>query len=346
MPTADRCNLAKPVFEPGAKTWEKNAVRVSAIGDVFKVWAWGLGSLIVALALTPIAFNGGKALWELSPSKDFNAVVNYAAVWSGAAELVDFFEVCWILVALVLLFPMMEWLRLGGRGGGQPIRAGRRGALHVLCGFLMSFVGLFLIGCAMLEAGTFLRIADFNVWRTAMISDVLWVFAIAAVNEIFFRIVLLGIFLRAMKPWLAIALAAAMSGGIAFVFSGFGSVKSFDGEAVSAMELAGALFGGGNMWERVAIVFLPWFAFGCVLGWARWRTASLWLPVGLMMGWLLAERLFLQAAHPVVMTDRVAGYFSAGSLHAGIIPLIGVLAVGGLVHLITQGSRHESNACE
>lgn len=319
-------------------------MRVSAIGDACKVWAWGLGSLIVALGLTPIAFNGGMALWELSPSKDFNAVVNCMAVWCGAAGMVDFFRVCWVVVALVSLYPMTEWLRLGGRCGGQPIRCDRRRALHLAGGLAMSFGGLLSIGCAMAGAGAFLRMEDASVRGAAIISDVLWVVALAAVSEVFFRIVVLGIFLRAMRPWLAIVLAAGMSGGIAFVFSGFGSVESFDGEAVSAMELAGAVFGGGNMLERFATVFFPWFAFGCVLGWARWRTASVWLPVGLMMGWLLAEKAFLQGAQPVAMAKRVAGYFSGGSLHAGIVPLIGVLAIAGLVYLMTIRSPYESKA--
>jgi hypothetical protein len=82
--------LGKPV-----RLWEKPAVRVSAFGDVIKVWVWALGSLLIALGLTPLSFNGGKALWELSASKDFNGIMNRVADWSGPARLGDFFIICW-----------------------------------------------------------------------------------------------------------------------------------------------------------------------------------------------------------------------------------------------------------
>lgn len=285
-------------------------MRVSAIGDVMKIWVWALGSLVVGLWLTPVAYNGGKALFELSVSKDFNGVINKVAAWSGAAGLEDFFKICWPLAALVSGFPLIEWLRLGGRErvkgpwrvrlphmaqlgreGGQPVKPNRWGALHALTGFLMTFGAFVLIGYAMVKAG-------------------------------------------------AIALAAVMFGGIRFILGGFANAEAFDGETLTAVRLTGVIFGGGNLAQRLVIVFLPWFAFGCVLGWARWRTASVWFPAGLLMGWLLAERLFTKATQPMEIPDRLAGYLSSGSLQTGVIPLLGVLAIGWLVHLITHGYRH------
>jgi len=340
-------------------------VRVSAIGDVIKVWVWALGSLVVGLWLTPVTYNGGKALSELSATKDFNGVVNKVAAWSGAAGLEDFFKVCWPLAALIALFPLIEWLRLGGCSGGrgpwgirlphiaasgdeagQAVRPNRWGLLQALTGFLMTFGIFVLIGYMMVKAGSFRWDADGMAWRRELLFDIGWTLALAAVIEVFFRCVVLGIFLRAMKFSAAIALAALMFGGIRFILSGFGNAETFDGETMSAVHLTGVIFGGGNLAERLVIVFLPWFAFGCVLGWARWRTASVWFPAGLLMGWLLAERLFSKATNPVELPDRAAGYLSSGSVQTGIIPLIGVLAVGGLVHLITHGYRHGRTACD
>ncbi len=45
------------------------------MGDVVKVWVWVLGSLLIALWLAPLAYNGGKALAELPPIKDFNTLL-------------------------------------------------------------------------------------------------------------------------------------------------------------------------------------------------------------------------------------------------------------------------------
>lgn len=342
-------------------------MRISAIGDVIKVWVWALGSLVAGLWLTPVAYNGGKALSELSATKDFNGIMNKVAAWSGAAGLEDFFKVCWPLAALVSLFPLIEWLKLGGAGGavrgpwgvrirpvtppernGQPIEVNRRGLLQALTGFLMTFGIFVLIGYALVKAGAFRWEADAAAWRRDLLFDIGWTLALAALIEVFFRCVVLGIFLRAMKASMAIALAAVMFGGIRFILSGFGNAEAFDGETLSAVRLTGAIFGGGNLSQRIVIVLLPWFAFGCVLGWARWRTASVWFPAGLLMGWLLAERLFSKATVPVEIPDRMAVYLTAGSVQNGFIPLLGVLAVGGLVHLITLGyrNRRRRNACD
>ena len=345
--------------------WENPRVRDSAVGDVIKVWVWALGSLVVALWLTPVCYNGGKALSELSMSKDFSGVVNKVAAWSGAAGLEDFFKVCWPMVALVSLFPLIEWLRLGGgegekgpwgvrlphmasigREGGQPVKPNRWGPLQALTGFLMTFGAFVLIGYAMVKAGTFRWEADAAAWHRDRLFDIGWTLALAVVIEVFFRCVVLGGFLRAMRVPGAIALAALMFGGIRFILGGFGNAEAFDGESLTAVHLTGVIFGGGNLAERIIIVFLPWFAFGCVLGWARWRTASVWFPAGLLMGWLLAERLFSKATQPAGIPDRVAGYLASGSVQTGFIPLLGVLAVGGLVHLITHGYRHGTKASD
>ncbi|MGJ8642985.1 MAG: CPBP family glutamic-type intramembrane protease [Luteolibacter sp.] len=329
-------------------------MRVSALSDVFKVWVWALGSLVIALWSTPICYNGGKALSELSVTKDFNGLVNKVAAWCGAGEMGDYFKVCWPLAAILLLFPLMEWLRLGNeRGGkrvwsvrlphgaaaeegrGQPIEANRWGPLHGVAGFCLSFGCFLLIGYTLLKAGSFRWAEDYGKWHEGLFFDIGWALSLAVVMEVFFRRVLLGIFLRAMGVWAAIAVAAAMFGAVYFLMSGFAVAKSLDGEMLSAIELTGTLLAGGDLLMRIVTVFVPWFAFGCVLGWARWRTASVWLPASLLMGWLLADRLFAKATEVVEIPDKLAAFVSAGSVHEGIAPFLGVIAVGGLVHIFT-----------
>ncbi|MEP4809237.1 MAG: hypothetical protein ABJ118_11670, partial [Luteolibacter sp.] len=232
-------------------------MRVSALTDVFKVWVWALGSLVVALWATPICYNGGKALSELSATKDFNGAVNKLAAWCGAAEMGDFFKVCWPLAALLLLFPLLEWLRLGnerggkrvwsvrlphgatGEGAGQPLEPSRWGPLHGAAGFCLSFGSFVLIGYALLKAGSFRWAADRGAWHEGLFFDIGWALTLAVVMEVFFRCVLLGIFLRAMGVWAAIGLAAAMFGGVHFLMSGFAVAKALDGEMLTAVQLTG-----------------------------------------------------------------------------------------------------------
>ena len=350
-------------FERRGKTWDKNGVRGSAVADVIKVWVWAVGSLVLGLLLTPVAFNGGKALSELSATKDFNGLVNKLAAWSGAAGLEDFFKFCWPLTALLLLFPLIEWLRLGNdrmagkpwairlphQAGadhttGQPIKANPRGPLYGMVGFSVAFGCFLLIGVALIRGGSFVKNQSTPPLSEGIWFDMAVALTVALLVEIFFRRVILGIFLRAMKPWFAIALAALMFAGIPFILSGFDSATGVDGETLSAFQLTAILFGGGDLFTRLTVVFFPWFAFGFVLGWARWRTASVWLSTGLLTGWILVDRLFSKATEAVGIPDRMAGYFAAESIHNGIIPLLGVVVIGGLVHVITYGNPFKRSA--
>lgn len=341
----------------------KRCVRISALGDVIKVWVWALGSLVIGLWLTPMAYNGGKALSELSVTKDFNGVMNQLAAWSGAAKLEDFFMVCWPIVAGLLLLPLIEWLRLGAGhgnqkgpwsirlphgagaiGGGQAIRPNRWGPLQALTGFLTTLGCFLMIGNVMVLAGAYGWVSDPRAWREGLIFDIGMALALAGLIEVFFRCAILGIFLRAMNAPAAIALAALMLGGARYILSGFGTADAVDTETLSAIQLTGIILSGGDMTARVIAVLLPWFAFGCVLGWARWRTASVWLPTGLLMGWLLADRLFSKATHAIESSDPLAHFLTSGSVQTGLVPLLGVFAVGVFVHLFTQRYALRENA--
>jgi len=337
------------VFEWWLETCENRCVRFSAFGDVIKVWVWALVSLFVGLWLTPLAYNGGKALSELSGTKDFNGPLNKFAAWSGKAGLEDFFEVCWPLTAAALLFPLIDWLRMGGkkeeRQAVPPTGALRMMTLHALVGFAATFGCFILIGCAMVKAGWFGWEPDPKAWRSSLFFDIGLTITMVVLVGIFFRRVMLDIFLGEMSAPKAIALAALMFGGIPFMLSGFGNAEALDGETLSSLHLKGiVLF--GNLPARIITVFIPCFAFGLILGWSRWRTASFWLPSGLLMGWLLAGRLFSRATHPAEIHDRFTGYLTAGSVQTGIIPLLGVIAVGGLVRLITKRYAREQETTD
>ena len=326
--------------------WEKPAVRLSAFGDVIKVWVWALGSLVIGLWLTPMAFNGGKALSELSGTKDFNGIMNKVAAWSGAAKLEDFFMVCGPVVGLLLFLPLIEWLRLphgaGAKDSGKAILAFRYRPLHAMIGFLATFGCFLMIGHVLVAAGASAWESDPRAWHEGLLFGIGIALVLAVLIELFFHCVVIGIFLRAMKAPAAIALAALMFGGARYLLSGFEPADAVDPETLTAIQLTGIILWGGDLAARLIAVFLPWFAFGCVLGLARWRTASIWLPAGLLMGWLLADRLFSKATHAIEASDRLSVYPTSGSVQTGLVSLLGVFAVGVFVHFFTQYADREN----
>ena len=76
-------------------------------------------------------------------------------------------------------------------------------------------------------------------------------------------------------------------------------------------------------------------AVGLVLGYARWRTASLWLSAGLHSGWVFALIFFKELTLASGVSEGTARYLVGMTLRDGIVPTIVVLATGILVHVLT-----------
>ncbi len=334
-------------------------MRGSGVGDVIKVWVWAVGSLALGLWLTPAAFNGGKAISELSQSKDFSGMMNKFAAWSGGAGLEDFFKICWPLSGLLLLFPLIEWMRVGNdraRENALDVRVPEDAELAEVVEYVprkpmygsdrlaIVFGSVILVAVVLVNAASFI-----NFPGATALSEGIWIdtgaaLTIALLAEMFFRRVVLGIFLHAMRPWFAIGLAALMFGLIPFILSGFENASRLDGETLSAIQLSAVLFGGGDFFTRFIFVFLPWCGFSFVLGWARWRTASAWLFTGMLTAWLLVDRLYSKATQAFENPGQVAPSFATKSNYDGIIPLLGVVVIGGMAYLITHGYPFKCNA--
>lgn len=77
--------------------------------------------------------------------------------------------------------------------------------------------------------------------------------------------------------------------------------------------------------------FLTLFVIGLILAWARVRTASLWMPIGLHSGWIFMNTLFMGATQTTAAMRK--GQFNLGS-GENAIPLIGAQLKIGLMPLL------------
>jgi membrane protease YdiL (CAAX protease family) len=159
---------------------------------------------------------------------------------------------------------------------------------------------------------------------------------VALIEELLFRGVLLGIFLRAMRPAPAIALLSFL-----FAFVHFLQPPPLarvpDPEAMNAgFVLLGQIF--GRFADPMSMIsrFLILAAVGVVLAYARYRTASLWLPVGLHIGWVFGVGMFKAATWPVVGLPEAARWLVGFSLLEGLLPLSVVIVTGVVIHAMTR----------
>jgi membrane protease YdiL (CAAX protease family) len=344
-------------------------VRRGLQSDVLKIFAYVAATLILAAVISPWLYQLGKGLSEVTTDKQTNGAIRFVAEAAGRADFPKFFDRALLLSALVLLFPLTAWLRLGRPPGsyrdtpwslrlpdnvvivdrGQPLSRNPQGWLQFGTGFILAAGLLLLSGWLMLQAGCFMwrdatestrgvvnTIPEAINWAKSLKKIIPGAVVVALVEEILFRGVLLGIFLRAMRVGPAI-----FSLSFLFAFVHFLEPPPFvrvpDPEASSAgFYLLGQIFSRfANPLELVS-GFVVLMAVGVVLAYARVRTASLWLPVGLHFGWVVGVGVFKAATWGVRGLPEATKWFVGPTLREGLLPLSVVIVTGMLVHLMTR----------
>ena len=214
---------------------------------------------------------------------------------------------------------------------GQRLEENAAWKRHLCAGFLVSAGLMLSMGVAMVPAGFLTIHLSAGMLPGLALRAMVVALFMAALMEVFFRGIVMGIFLRAMRP-------AAALGMTAVFFALVLSVMMPAGVNVADPEAARPGFGMLRLLairfaEPQAMVqsFLPLLALGGVLAYARWRTASLWLPVGLHAGWLFSKHLF-------------AGLHAMPTLSwmmHGLIPLAAILIAGVIARFLSSNPASE-----
>ncbi len=309
-----------------------------------KVWIYAVVVVLVGAWSSPLFYNAGKALAEVTHEKRTNDLLKKLGAVCARAEFPDFFVLTLIGVAVVLFLPFTETLQLKGGGGdgraeGQPLKKNVRRGRDWVMGVMLA-AGIFsAIGFLLLLAGPFAsRGAPEGVGKL-IVRLLPWILVGAIIQEWLFRGVVLGIFLRAWGVEIGLTAMAVLLAMLYFIIPPAGmNVPDPDASGVGfeLLKMMLSRLRSPAVWVRE---FLPLVAMGWVLGYARWRTASLWLPAGLHAGWILANGFFLSLARPVVSGDAISKVVAGTSLAQGLVPLVGTLAIGGLVHFLTESNR-------
>ena len=330
-------------------------MRSEASSDVLKVWLYAAASAVLGAWISPVVYNAGKALAEVSSAKQTNGVIEWLANLCRAADFPKFFEASLILAAVVLFLPFAEWLH-GGRGrdgsakrtwlvrlpdgarnttAGQRLRKNGMALRHGLRGFVV-VTGLFLlIGGVLMVAGVFeWKYPGGGVWKLA-VRCLFPALALAALQEMLFRGIAMGIFLRAMRPAAALGFSAVLFAMVHFLNPPPGlNVVDPDGSGVG-FELLRKVLAQFSELRMVLGSFAPLLALGGVLAYARWKTASLWLPIGLHAGWIFVNGIMGAMTATVSKPDSMMWVISGASLRQGLVPLAGILFAGVLIDYLT-----------
>lgn len=333
-------------------------MRNGSRADVLKLWLYAAASVGLGAWVSPLLYNAGKALAEVSSAKATNGFVEWLAGVCRRAEFPQFYEVAVFLAAALLFLPWMEWVhaRRSSTGSGpwllrlpegarisprgQPLRKNMGGPWDGCAGFMVVAGLLLSMGVALVPAGFFTMRHPGDGMPLLVMRTLFGAVALAGITEVFFRGVAMGIFLRAMRPSAALAMTAAF---FALVVSAMppAGLNVADPEAGGiGFELLGLIVRRFADWRNILGSFAPLLALGAVLAYARWRTASLWLPVGLHTGWLFAKGMLAQLS--ITAPDaKGAAVVIGGLLQQGLVPLVATLIAGILAHYLTAVHDHD-----
>lgn len=346
--------------------------------DVTKLLVYFVAVFVLAATVTPWVYNAGVFLGEITEDPTGNAAVDYVGEHARKADFPDFFKRALLGSALLLLVPLLFALRLRNnpaplrtspwsiylppravvRAEGQPLRNPRSGVLQLLAGLLLAAGLLFAMGWLLLSLGWFTLDDPVNwskAWRKAAGPAV----TASLLEELIFRGVLLGICLRAFRPAAAITVVSLLFAALHFLQPPDDIAVFVKGEPVpegamfidpnsttSGFQLLLAIAMRFQQFDLLLFEFASLLAVGLILGYARYATASLWLPIGLHSGWIFAYTFFDRIAARTPDLNDGLQHVIGSDLKEGFMPLATLAVTGFLVVLLTRIFRKPGPAFE
>ena len=242
----------------------------------------------------------------------------------------SFFHRALMLGAVAFLWPLLRWLKIRRRRD-LGLSRNEHWLPDLGLGFLLSAGPVILCEYFLIQWGVYLLKPSppwgdvFAVLPTALVVPML--------EEPLFRGLFLGVLLRGLRTRPATLLSAAIFSIVHFLkapdetvatvqwYSGFVSLShSFDQFREPMLVLAG---------------FTTLFVIGVILAYARLRTQSLWAPIGLHAGWILASMVFAKLAR----REGTALPWLGKNLLVGLVPLAVCLVSWGLVRIWLKYAR-------
>ncbi len=284
------------------------------VSSLLKIAAYFLATLLLGAILAPPLFWGGHALG--------GAVSGLALL--RETDFQRYFNRAMFLAALLLLWPTVRALRIGSwRELG--LRPDPRRWQNALFGFVAAGGLLWLLGIGLWQTGVYVARprVPWNTFGGFLLTAV----CVALVEEAFFRGALFGLVRRTARAGTALVFVAALFAVLHFLKPPPNAVPIADVRWTSGFALLPKAFWQWGDPQLVLGGVTTLFAVGLVLGYARWRTGALSLPIGLHAGWVFGLKTFNKCSrHPAP-----GSMWIGDDLLHGLAPVAVVLLTGGLV---------------
>lgn len=280
--------------------------------DAARLLAFAAASLLIGAIIAPLLF--WSAQWLAT-----RGILPVLAEF----DFGTFFRRALLIVAVLLFWPLLKWLRIKGwRELG--LTRNPHWLRDALTGFVIAAAPLLLFGLLLLCLNVY------SLRSTVSVLDVLErtlsAVVVPFIEEPLFRGLLLGILLRANSARVAVFITSAFFSILHFLKSPEQSTATVTWTS-GFVSLANS-FGQFREPLLVAAGFTTLFLLAWILADARIRTRSLWLPIGMHAGWIFASALF----NKIARREFEALPWIGRNLLTGIAPLCVALISWAILH--------------
>ncbi len=304
---------------------------------------WVAASVLLAGAVVPWLYLGGKHFSEAAIADGGGGVVGWLAAAGSRAGFGRYYNRCLLLCALVLVPVLMrrigalrrERLAAGMVPQERPGLPWWRRITLWLCGAVIAGGLVWCLGLVLAEVGAFTGSGARLTFGKALTKALLPALGASVVEELVFRGLLLGLWLRVARPW-----AACMGSSLVFAVMHFlspapGYVIADPTSPLAGFELLVSMLLHYADPRFFVADFLTLVGVGVVLAGARVRTGSLELSIGLHCGWVAAFKLY-HLTHYRLADGPVDPLLVGDSLRSGMLPLAILGITAGLCHLLLR----------
>lgn len=308
---------------------------------------YALSSLLVGAALAPWLFGAAKAFvqWIEDLSLTETLGFHYLHHHLDKADFTRVFNRAVLVAALLGLYPAMRALAIKPRE--LRLSPNPRAVSDVVWGFALAAGLLLAMGAVYVQADLF-NMRDEIAWGKVWRNSITRALGAGVIEEWFFRGALLGLLLRAGSERGALVFLTTLFAAVHFLQAP-PEVEIHEGvEAGTGFWLLGQIFSAYARANFLLAEFATLWLAGWILGWARLRTRSLWLSIGLHAGWIFGIGFFagMTRASKAVRREEWLPWVGE-TLKSGLVPLA-VLALTGVAvwWWVTRSRQTEAAGAE
>ena len=305
--------------------------RAGLCPDPLKLILYFVGVALLGAALAPPLFALGKnyAAWMEATSRMDTPVFGWIANKAERADFLRYFNRAVLVAAVVLIFPFFRWLRMS-RADLPSVRPRPGDLRDGLAGFVAAGGLLLAMGLLLSFAGVF-QMREHWTWQAVLLTPLIAAVAVAFLEEWLFRGVFTSIVSRAMGATATLWTVALLFAIVHFMEPPQGvTIPDKAVGPATGFQLAGVILAGLAEPTRFLAGFLTLLAVGLILGWARARTRSLWLPIGLHAGWVIVLKGYSAATERARPVDETLPWIGR-SITVGLLPLLFLLVTGAMI---------------